>query len=124
MPSKHVEGDRNIERFYSDRSGEIDRALRDLHIVTDNSQPRFPQNNVVAERLVQDVLEGTRTALLRAGSPPCFWEYACRHYCTMDNARPARQSASADGDGDRSSPWEKTHEAVSEGPHLRSPQTA
>ena len=105
---KHFKGERNLERFYSDRSGEIDRALRDRHIVPDNSQHGAPQNNVVAERLVQDVLEGTRTALLRAGLPPCFWEHACRHYCAMGNARSVRKLASADGD--RSSPWEKTHE--------------
>ena len=76
---KHVKGERNIERFYSDCSGEIDRAFCALHIVLGNSQPCVPQNNAVAKRLVQDVLEGTRTALLRAGLPPCFWEYACRH---------------------------------------------
>ena len=61
-----------MRRVYSDRSGEIDRALRDLRIVPDSSQPGVPQNNVVVERLVQDALEGTRTELLRAGLPPCF----------------------------------------------------
>ena len=30
---RHIMGDRKVERFYSDRSGEIERALRDLHIV-------------------------------------------------------------------------------------------
>ena len=40
---KHVRGERNIERFYSDRSGEIERALRDLHIVSDTSQLVFPR---------------------------------------------------------------------------------
>ena len=53
-------------------SGEIERALRDLHIVSDTSQPGVPQNNAVVERLVQDILEGTRTALLRAGLPAMF----------------------------------------------------
>ena len=72
-PNKHFMGDRQIERFYSDRSGEFERALRDLHIVSDTSQPGVPQNNAVAERLVQDIIEGTRTALLRAGLPPCFF---------------------------------------------------
>ena len=81
---KHFMGERNIERFYSDRWGEIERALRDLHTVSDTSQLGIPQNNAVAERLVQDVLEGTRKSLLRAGLPPCFWEYACQHYCMME----------------------------------------
>ena len=78
---RHFMGYRKIDIFYSDRSSEIERALRDLHIVPDTSQPGVPQNNAVAERLVQDICEGTRTALLRAGLPPCFWEYACQHYC-------------------------------------------
>jgi hypothetical protein len=100
-------GDRKIERFYSDRSGEIERALRELHIVSDTSQPGVPQNNAVAERLVQDILEGTRTALLHAGLPPCFWEYACQHYCLMENVLPGREPAAADVA--RTSPWEKMH---------------
>ena len=62
-------GDRNIERLYSDRSGEIERALRELQIVPEQSQPGVPQTSAMAERLVQDVLEGTRTALVRAGLP-------------------------------------------------------
>ena len=44
----HFTGDRKIEIFYSDRSGEIERALRDLHIVSDTSQLGVPQNNAVA----------------------------------------------------------------------------
>ena len=40
---KHFMGDRKIESFYSDRSGEMERALRDLHIVSDTSQPGIPQ---------------------------------------------------------------------------------
>ena len=66
---RHFKGDREIERFYSDRPGEIERALRDLEIVLAQSQPGVPQNNAVAERLVQDVLDGARTALVRALLP-------------------------------------------------------
>ncbi|MFM7985090.1 MAG: hypothetical protein ACKPKO_37810, partial [Candidatus Fonsibacter sp.] len=66
------------------------------------------QNNVGAERLVQDVLEGTRTALLRVGLPPCFvWEFACQHYCLMENVISRRKSEPSDGGG--TSPWEMTH---------------
>ena len=77
MAIKQFKGNRAISPFYSDRSGEIERALRLLHIVSDTSQPGVPQNNVVAERLVPDVLEGTRPALLRSGLPPLFWVFAC-----------------------------------------------
>ena len=97
MAIKHFKGDRGISRFHSDRSGEIERALRQLHIVSDTSQPRVPQTNAVAERLVQDVLEETRTALFRAGLPPCFWEFACQHYCMMETVLPRRKSGSPDG---------------------------
>ena len=86
-------GDINIEGFYSDRSGEIERALRDLHIVSDNSQLGVPQNNAVAERLVQDILEGTRTV---GGLAPCVWEYACQHYCLMEHVLPGRGPVAAD----------------------------
>ncbi|MFM7983845.1 MAG: hypothetical protein ACKPKO_31420, partial [Candidatus Fonsibacter sp.] len=57
MAIQHFKGNREIIRFYSDRSGEIERALRVLHITPDTSQPGVPQNNAVAERLVQDVFE-------------------------------------------------------------------
>ena len=69
---QHFKGERTIERFYSDRSSEIERAFRELRIVPDNNQPGAPQNNAVVERLVQDVFEGARTALVRAGLPPCL----------------------------------------------------
>ena len=104
---KHFKGERSIERLYSDRSGEIRRALCDLHIVPDNSQLGVPQNNAVADRLVQDVLEGIRTALVCAGLPPCFWEYACQQYCMMENALPSHRLVAAGGE--RASAWDTTH---------------
>ena len=104
---RHFMGDRKIDIFYSARSGEIERALRDLHIVSDTSQPGVPQNNAVVERFVQDILEGTRTALLRAGLPPCFWEYACQHYCLMENVLLGREPVAADVEN--TSPWEQAH---------------
>ncbi|MFM7989283.1 MAG: hypothetical protein ACKPKO_59215 [Candidatus Fonsibacter sp.] len=85
MAIQHLKGNREISRFYSDRSGEIERALRVLHITSDTSQPGVPQNNAVAERLVQDVLEGTRTALLRAGLPLCFLGICVPALLLMDN---------------------------------------
>ena len=88
---RHFKGERAIESFYSERSGEIERALRDLQIFPDHSQPGVPQDKDVAERLVQDVLEGIRTAVVRAGLPPCLWEFACRHYCVGVNFLPRRE---------------------------------
>ena len=110
---RHFMGGRKIERLYSDRSGEIERALRELKIVPEQSQPGVPQNNAVAERLVQDVLDGTRTALVRVGLPLCFWEFARRHYCMAENFLPRRKSAEADGD--RQSAWDNTHNSIFHG---------
>ena len=107
---KHFKGERNIERFYSDRSGEIDRALRDLHIVPDNSQPGVPQNSAVAERLVQDVLEGTKDGTATRGFAALLLGICLPSLSHYGNALPARQSVAVDGDGDRSSPWENTHD--------------
>ena len=80
---KHFQGDRVIERFYSNRSGEIDRA-RGTYTSSLSTASSVYLRTAVAERLVRDVLEGTRTVLARAGLPPRFWEYACRHSCMMD----------------------------------------
>ena len=96
---RRFSGDRKIERFYSDRSGEIERALRELEIVAEQSQPGVPQNNAVAERLVEDVIEGARTAFVRAGLPPCFWEFACRHYCLGEKFLPRKSRRRPTGNG-------------------------
>ena len=62
---QHFKGDRNIDRVYSDRPGDISRPLRELRITADNCQLGVPQHNAVAERLVQYVHEGTRKVLVR-----------------------------------------------------------
>ena len=36
------QGYRTIRKFYSNRSGELDKALRALHVALANSQPRVP----------------------------------------------------------------------------------
>ena len=64
---KHFKGERIIELYYSDRSVEIERSPRQLHIVSVASPLGVPQNNAVVELLVPDVRQRTRTALVRAG---------------------------------------------------------
>ena len=68
-----------------------------MHIVSDTSQPGVPQNNAVAERLVQYVLEGTRKAFGNIHASTIAW----------NNGLPGRKVAPVDGE--RTSPWEKTH---------------
>ena len=65
----HFQGRRQIKVLYSDNSGEISSSCRALEILPCNSVPGIPQSNSIAERLVQDCLEGARTLLLHAGLP-------------------------------------------------------
>eukprot|EP00972_Heterocapsa_arctica_P047572 7017473-Heterocapsa_arctica.AAC.1 len=37
------------------------------------------------ERTNLDILEGTRTSLIHAGFPECFWSFAAPHCCFIDN---------------------------------------
>ena len=93
-------GDRGVRKLYSDNSGEIGKALKELKIMPHNSQPGVPQTNAVIERLNQDILDGTRTSLVRAGLPACFWPFAAERYCLQENVH-----TGVDG----GSPWCKTH---------------
>ena len=93
-------GDRITQILYSDGSGEIDKALRELRITPEKSQPGVPPNSAVAERAVQDVLYGTRAVLVRVGLPLCFGEFAIQHYWLMGNAMPMGQSAEVDASVD------------------------
>ena len=65
-------GTRPIHKLYADRSGEISRALKNLNIMPQCSQPGVPQTNAVAERANGDILAGTRSLLLAAGLPHYF----------------------------------------------------
>ena len=49
---KDFKGEHNIERVYSYCSGDIERALRDFHIVPANSQLGAPRNNAVGTRCI------------------------------------------------------------------------
>jgi hypothetical protein len=70
-----------------------------IGICQDKSQPGVPQTNAIIERTVQDVTNGSSTALLAAGLPPCFWPFAVQAYCFLDNTN-FHEGASA---------WAKTH---------------
>ena len=54
----HFQGRRQIKVLYSDNSGELGASCRALEILPCNSVPGIPQSNSIAERLVQDCLEG------------------------------------------------------------------
>ena len=84
---QHFVGDSVVTKLYSDNSGEISKALKRLQVMHHTSQPGVPMNNAVIERVNQDVLEGTRTVLVRAGLPVCVWPFAAEYYCIIENSR-------------------------------------
>ena len=65
---------------YSDNAGNIKKAVRDLRLAHEFSLPGVPKSNGLIERYVGDVLQGTRTYLVQAGLPICFWPYASQCY--------------------------------------------
>ena len=47
----------------------------------------MPQTNGVAERTVQDVLDGARALMVHAGLPSCVWSYAAPYYSLLRSTR-------------------------------------
>ena len=75
---------KKVEVFYSDNAPEPKLACKNLGIFHELSLPGVPQNNAMVERTNLDVLEGTRTCLVCAGLPQCFWPLAAPHFCFLD----------------------------------------
>lgn len=63
------------------------QAMDDLRIHHQVATPYRPQTNLVAERTVRTVVEASRTALLHADMPPCFWPCAARRACLHIDTR-------------------------------------
>ena len=99
-------GDRDIRRIYCDNSGELIEAVKMLGIPRHPSIPGIPSSNARAERCNRDVLDGTRSILIAAGLPGCFWTFAAPTYCHLDNI-----NVNSEGD----IPWIKTHGSDFEG---------
>ena len=59
----------------------IAAALRAAGIRQETSTPGLPRTNGVAERQVQEVINGTRVLLVKAGLPTSYWPYAMRAWC-------------------------------------------
>ena len=78
-------GNNAVNRFYSDNAPELELACATLGIVHETSRAGAPQNNSVIERTNLDILEGTRTTLICAGFPECFWPFAAQHFCFLEN---------------------------------------
>ena len=93
-------GDRVVHIYYTDNSGELKQAIKDMGVPREGSLPGVPKTNGAIERTNRGVLDGARSLLVNAGLPGCFWEFAGPTYCHLDNIRVHE---------DGSSPWMSTH---------------
>ena len=73
--------------------------MSELRIPLDHSLPGKPNNNSLAERTNQEVINTVSTALLHAGLPAQYWTYALN--CVMRNLN----MEDVEGDGD--SAWKR-----------------
>ena len=78
-------GDDWINKAYTDNWKSFSGACRYLQIAREKSLPGLKRTNARAERVIQDQLDGSRTALVAAGLPSCWWTYAMPHYAMMHN---------------------------------------
>ncbi len=97
---RNFTGGKKVKLLYSDGAPEIGAACKKEGILWDTSEPGIPQSNSLIERTNQDILQGTRTLLLQAGLPSCFWTFAAPCYCFLDNIADKKESVSA---------WEKCY---------------
>jgi transposase InsO family protein len=81
----HFIGKRPVGILYSDNSGELKAASKQLGIQTEFSQPGVPKTNAIIERKNQNVLTHALACLLGAGLPPRFWSFAAPCWCLLSN---------------------------------------
>ena len=80
---KHFAGRRKIKQVYSDDAPEFINACSELKIPHDLSLPGKKQNNSLAERTNQFIVDQTTACL--AGLPTCYWTYAITALCHLMN---------------------------------------
>ena len=78
-------GRRAVGIIYSDNAPEFKAACQQLSLVHETSQPGNPKTNGIIERCNGDILALTRTGLVTAGLPACFWPNAAQRMCFNDD---------------------------------------
>ena len=78
-------GRRKVNMAYSDDALEFNAAMAERKIPIDHSLPGKPNNNSLAERTNQEVINTASTSPLHAGLPAQCWTYALN--CVMHNLR-------------------------------------
>ena len=77
-----------IKSIYTDGAPEFVKMCKNIRpegICHPTSTPGVSISNARAERRNRHVLEGTRTALDRAGAGVKLWPYAVKHWCFAEN---------------------------------------
>ena len=82
---KHFAGRRKVKQVYSDDAPEFINACSELKIRHDLSLPGKKQNNSLAERTNQFIVDQTTACLVHAGLPTCYWIYAITALCHLMN---------------------------------------
>ena len=75
----------DVKRIHTDMAPDLINAVKQLHVAHSKSTPYRHQGNSFCERTNRKIIEGARTLLEHAGLPSCFWTFAVRHWCFMDN---------------------------------------
>ena len=96
---KRLIGRRKVKMAYSDVAPEFEAAMSELRIPLDHSLPGIPNNNSLAERTNQEIINTVSTAMLHAGLPAQYWSFALN--CVTHNLN----IENAEGDGD--SAWQR-----------------
>ena len=96
---KRLFGRRKVKMVYSDVAPEFEAAMSELRIPLDHSLPGKPNNNSLAERTNQEIINTVSTAMLHAGLPAQYWNFALN--CVTHNLN----IEDVEGDGD--SAWKR-----------------
>ena len=96
---KRLFGRRKVKMAYSDVAPEFEAALNESRIPLDHSLPGKPNNNSLAERTSQEIINAVSTAMLHAGLPAQYWMFALN--CVTHNLN----IEDVEGDGD--SAWKR-----------------
>ena len=99
---KRLIGRRKVKMAYSDVAPEFEAAMSELRIPLDHSLPGKPNNNSLAERTNQEIINTVATAMLHAGLPAQYWSFALN--CVTHNLN----IEDVEGDGD--SAWKRMTE--------------
>ena len=102
MALRDFVGSSPLKMLYSDNSGEIREAAKDLGWLHDTSTDNRPQTNGVIERQNRNILEGLRATLYESGLEHRFWSQAVAAWCVLHNVTKGE-------DINMVTPWQRRH---------------